>query len=335
MHTNDKHANFTRRGLRTLATALAHTLRVVLACAALAAAPSRAWAQFGWQWMSSPSAEGVPQVWFRHTSTGVGEVEKATLTLCTTGFARAYVNGRLVDPSPLSPPRRDGDNSLKLLSRDVTAFMVSDDTLDVALWCAQPDGLPCAVAARLDCMRADGAAFTVVSDSSWLCRPVPVEEDSCGTVTFDSRQWHPTWSYGETDWARWTPVAVADGVTADALPEAGTPSGGDAPRLAVKAISAASETGRDAHSAHYDFGHAFVGLIRVTLRDAVPGEVVRVGDTRYVCSGLTDEQLIARFRARQWREVTVDGDSRFRPSQVQCVEGLELEARNGWQLGWQ
>lgn len=321
-------ANLTRR-TRQWAYALltTHMLRVLLVCVALAAVPSLARAQFGWRWIGCPAADKARQVWFRHTTTGVGEVEKATLTLSTTGFARAYVNGRLVDPSPLSPSRRDGDHSPRQITWDVSAFMVSDDTLNVALWCAQPDGLPCAVAARLDCRRTDGTAFAVVSDSSWLCRPAPVEEDSCGTATFDSRQWHPTWSYGDTDWARWTPVAVADGMTADAQPRADTPSGSYAPRLAVKAISTACETARDAHSVHFDFGHAFVGFIRVTLRDAVPGEAILVGDTRYICSGLTDEQLIGRFRACPWREVTVSGDGRFKPSQVQAVEGLEIGLR--------
>ena len=330
MDKKTRPADLTRR-TRQWAYALltTHMLRVLLACAALAAVPSLARAQFGWRWMGCPAADKARQVWFRHTTTGVGEVEKATLTLSTTGFARAYVNGRLVDPSPLSPARRDGDHSQRQITWDVSAFMVSDDTLDVALWCAQPDGLPCAVAARLDCRRTDGTAFAVVSDSSWLCRPAPVETDSCGTATFDSRQWHPTWSYGDTDWARWTPVAVADPVAY------GSPSGADAPQLEVRAVSTARETGREAHSARYDFGHAFVGFVRVTLRDAVPGESVRVGTTRYICSGLTDEQLIGRFRACPWREVTVSGDGRFKPSQVQTVEGLEIGPRKErCQLGW-
>ena len=42
--------------------------------------------------------------------------------------------------------------------------------------------------------------------------------------------------------------------------------------------------------------------------------------------GTNDEQAIGRFAMLPWRSVTITGDRRFKPEQVQNVEGLEMEA---------
>ena len=47
---------------------------------------------------------------------------------------------------------------------------------------------------------------------------------------------------------------------------------------------------------------------------------------RYICNGTIDEQAIGRFAMLPWRSVTITGDRRFKPEQVQNVEGLEMEA---------
>ena len=73
------------------------------------------------------------------------------------------------------------------------------------------------------------------------------------------------------------------------------------------------------------FDRPFVGFLRVTLRDAVVGETVSVGNMRYVCRGTLDEQMQGRFSLSMWDEAVIMGDRRFRPSQVQRVEGLVVE----------
>lgn len=75
----------------------------------------------------------------------------------------------------------------------------------------------------------------------------------------------------------------------------------------------------------YDFGEAFVGLVRVTLRDAVKGQNMRIGDMRYVCSGEADEQAIQRFTTTDCRRLLISGDENFDNAQIQKVEALETE----------
>ena len=96
--------------------------------------------------------------------------------------------------------------------------------------------------------------------------------------------------------------------------------------LTVKAVTEASPTETDKRSVTYAFPHAFMGFVRVTIRDARPGETIFINGMRYICNGTIDEQAIGRFAMLPWRSVTITGDRRFKPEQVQNVEGLEMEA---------
>lgn len=96
--------------------------------------------------------------------------------------------------------------------------------------------------------------------------------------------------------------------------------------LTVKAVTEASPTETDKRSVTYAFPHVFMGFVRVTIRDARPGETIFINGMRYICNGTIDEQAIGRFAMLPWRSVTITGDRRFKPEQVQNVEGLEMEA---------
>ena len=305
------------------------TMLIVMLCTAAAVA-----AQTGWQWITCQPMPGVSQLWLRRTYTRLPAVQKATATLATGGYARLYVNGRLADATPLVPSRAVGDSSCKVLSYDVSAYMVRTDTLNIALWCASPWGTPCSVALRLDAVSCDGTSgFTASTDTTWLCRPACVQTGSGGTERADGRQWHSTWCYGDTDWARWTPAC--------ALPSASLPqsasccpsSQSQSVPLAVAAISRPVSWHAEGNTVTYDFGHAFMGFVRLTLRDAKAGERIDVGGMGYVCSGDMDEQVQGRFAVLPWRKLTVSGDRRFDLAQIQDVEGIEVE-RGTWHVSW-
>lgn len=329
-----------------------HTLKGVcrlFAVLLLVAAATACRAQTALRWIAAPSCGGAAQVWFRKAYTGVGDVSEAVATVATTGYVRLYVNGRLADPSPLVPSRGAGDGGAKALRYDVTASLVRADSLVLALWCAPAEGAAeaPAVALRLWLRTDDGAVSVIDADSTWLCRPAAVQFDSLGRECTDGRQWHASWSYGGTDWALWR------GAVATAAPDAGRgaqgatlPSGYE-PLAGVASFlphaSFRGAVGGGAAAGHVAevlapvtsrveggrllcrFARPFVGMVRVTLRDAVRGERISVGGMGYVCSGEMDEQVQGRFRLAPWSAVEVSGDSRFRPSQVVGVEGLAVE----------
>ena len=278
-------------------------------------------AQFGWQWISSQPMDGVSQLWMRRTYTNLPYTDRATITLASNGMARLYVNGRFVNPDPVAPQCFYAPNSHIMQTFDVSPYIVRTDTLDIALWCASANGEPCAAALRLDAHNQEsGMGFTATTDNTWMCRPATVQTDSSGYEWTDGTQWHSTWSYNETDWARWTPAIVLK-------EKSEHPKGECRPLcLTVKAITEATpiETGK--RSVTYAFPHAFMGFVRVTIRDARPGETIFINSMRYICNGTIDEQAIGRFVMLPWRSVTITGDRRFKPEQVQSVEGQEMEA---------
>lgn len=265
--------------------------------------------------------DGVSQLWMRRTYTYLPYTDRATITLVSNGMARLYVNGRFVNPDPVAPQCFYAPNSHIMQTFDVSPYIVRTDTLDIALWCASANGEPCAAALRLDAHdRESGVGFTATTDTTWMCRPATVQTESSGYEWTDGTQWHSTWSYNETDWARWTPAIVlkekSDNQKGACLPLC----------LTVKAITEATpiETGK--RSVSYAFPHAFMGFVRVTIRDARPGETIFINGMRYICNGTIDEQAIGRFVMLPWRSVTITGDRRFKPDQVQNVEALEMEA---------
>ena len=300
---------------------------VLLLCMATAAQ-----AQFGWQWISSQPMDGVSQLWMRRTYTNLPYTDRATITLASNGMARLYVNGRYVNPAPVAPQCFYAHNSRIMQTFDVSPYIVRTDTLDIALWCASANGEPCAAALRLDAHdKESGVGFTATTDTTWMCRPATVQTDSSGYEWTDGTQWHSTWSYNETDWARWTP-AIALKEKSD-NPKTGNPKTGKHPKgaclplcLTVKAITEASPIETSKRNVTYAFPHAFMGFVRVTIRDARPGETIFINGMRYICNGTIDEQAIGRFVMLPWRSVTITGDRRFKPEQVQNVEALEMEA---------
>lgn len=299
---------------------------VLLLCMATAAQ-----AQFGWQWISSQPMDGVSQLWMRRTYTNLPYTDRATITLASNGMARLYVNGRYVNPDPVAPQCFYAHNSRIMQTFDVSPYIVRTDTLDIALWCASANGEPCAAALRLDAHdKESGVGFTATTDTTWMCRPATVQTDSSGYEWTDGTQWHSTWSYNETDWARWTPAIALKEKSEHPKTEQENkeyPKGACRPLcLTVKAVTEASPTETDKRSVTYAFPHAFMGFVRVTIRDARPGETIFINGMRYICNGTIDEQAIGRFAMLPWRSVTITGDHRFKPEQVQNVEGLEMEA---------
>lgn len=328
-------------------------------------------AQTAMTWIGAPRAAGATQVWFRRCFERVGEVDEAIATIATTGHVRLYVNGRLVNPAPLTVTRGEGDGSIVAMRYDVSAYVVRPDSLELALWWAAPDGAKAAdcgarcsrntclppadsgakVALRLWCRDAKGRVSVFDSDSTWMCRPSAVQFNAAGGESIDGTQWHTSWSYGESDWARWSgaaelsapPVGAAglpcgyepllpddhlrnEGASRGGVVAAVSAQGGvSAVECRVAKVLTPTDISTDGDRLVCRFDRPFVGFLRVTLRDAVVDETVSVGNMRYVCRGTLDEQMQGRFSLSMWNEAVIMGDRRFRPSQVQRVEGLVVE----------
>jgi hypothetical protein len=96
------------------------------------------------------------------------------------------------------------------------------------------------------------------------------------------------------------------------------------PTTKVRKIREPNSFDVEGDSIVYDFGQAFRGWVRVTLREAVPGELLQIGGLYYVCNGTMDEQASRRFTLGDARRVVVCGDEHFRPSQIMRIEAIEI-----------
>ena len=298
---------------------------LVTAAMALYMAVQAAAADYGWAWIGAPHAEAGQHYWFRRSYTRLGHLQRATLRIATTGYAQVYVNGRNVCTDPVTPARHTPGTDPLACSYDVTAY-VRDDSVTVAVWYA-PAHTASATHGGGDapqvalCLYGDdgqGHAVAVQTDGSWLCRPAPVRLNADGSQQQDGRQPAYDWAAGETEWALWQPA------TAQQLPH-GMHTRTCSERCRVRRrLTATLQTKADGRLKAI-FARPFMGLLRVTLRGAAPGQQLCVKPwLHYLCSGSMDEQACMRFTPVPLGAVVLEGDARFVPSQVQNVEGLEV-----------
>ena len=148
-----------------------------------------------------------------------------------------------------------------------------------------------------------------------------VQESSDGHELLGMAETEPRWNAEDIDVARWLPARIVE--DNEYVPIEHRSRMYEATR--ISRIRQQKYFDIEGDSVVYDFGEAFVGLVRVTLRDAVKGQNMRIGNIRYVCSGEADEQAIQRFTTTDCRRLLISGDENFDNAQIQKVEALETE----------
>lgn len=272
-------------------------------------------------WIASPTADSTAHVWFRHTYVGSGRPRHAWMAVATTGLFELYINGRNVSRDVRMPLRRAGENGAVSTLFDVTRFLRADtNVVCVAYSPLYPRMERRQVSVVYWGEEASGCPFVRQSDGDWLCR------EADGRLLPDGGEWRDAtlcpwrWTDTNVDIACWQSADVVQ--PAPCQPVSYHPLFRPAER--VVHISRPRFFDRDSATVVYDFGPAFHGVVRVTLRGATPGERVSVGGMEYVCSGEDDEQVFRRFTTTDQRRVPISGDCDFTPEQVQNVEALEF-----------
>lgn len=167
----------------------------------------------------------------------------------------------------------------------------------------------------------NGSPEVFDNDSSWLCRKAVNALSTEGYELLGMAETEPKWNAEDIDVARWLPARIVE--DNEYVPIEHRSRMYEATR--ISRIRQQKYFDIEGDSVVYDFGEAFVGLVRVTLRDAVKGQNMRIGDMRYVCSGEADEQAIQRFTTTDCRRLLISGDENFDNAQIQKVEALETE----------
>lgn len=277
--------------------------------------------QFGLSWISYPQPDSCAVVWFRQLFTAEGRPRHACITVATTGYVELYVNQRNVTGDVLTPLREPMSDNPIAITYDVTRFMRPDtNTVAVCFAPSFPHIVPAQMALSFYGRDADGKPFAYNTDDGWLCRTDATSLTKDGYERIDATK-SPISSYtGDLDVACWIPSVMAE-------------TTGMRPAEQRMIRYAAAKIGDirqqryfdiEGDSVVYDFGTAFKGLVRVTLRDAIPGEHINIGGMEYTCSGDADEQAIQRFTTTDCRRLLICGDEHFDREQIQKVEALEI-----------
>ena len=278
---------------------------------------------FGLDWITAPWAEQGDEVWFRRTFEHVPHAATARAYVATTGYAQLYVNGRNVSTSPLEPLRRCAECGAKGRTYDITPYMRAG-RVTVAL-CFVPQNDKTAsqsmVALHLWGVDDDGQRFSFATDSTWLCRPSMrrrVTEEGISEVAYGDAA-TALLGYDDEAKALWTGARPAC-----ALPPLAPESAETQHRaLIVSHVRRPASVSTTSEGVDCDFGTAFVGFVRLTLRGANAGDRLMVGNTMYVCNGLLDEQICAPLTPTTFRTLHIGSPDDFDYSAIQNIEAIE------------
>lgn len=278
---------------------------------------------FGLKWISSPQPDGLSPIWFCRTFAGLDDACTAFVTLATTGDAALYVNGWNVSTDILAPWHGLDDNAAVATTYDIKPYLQSGDNTLYILYSpilGREDIRQIGV--QLYGRDVFGLKYSEQTDEDWLCRPASTIVTSDGRECTNGLESMFPWAGAEEEIARWNGAKLQIPTSDEAFAHASLMQ----KRWRVSHICQPKQVYAEDASLICDFGIAFYGFVRVTIRDAKQGEHISVGGLDYVCNGETDEQAFGRFVPLGYRVVEIKGDNNFDPEQIVGVEGIEISA---------
>ncbi|GAA3386670.1 alpha-L-rhamnosidase [Cryptosporangium minutisporangium] len=134
--------------------------------------------------------------------------------------------------------------------------------------------------AQLVCEFADGSTRTITTDSEWVERPGPIRyADLLMGQHEDAALALPGWDSPGYDAHGWTPVQVVDTAPGPLVAEP------DEPIRVTEELHPVSVTALGDGRHLVDFGQNMVGRIRLTIRDAKPGQRIRLRHAEVLTDG--------------------------------------------------
>lgn len=293
----------------------------ILACLFLLAGSHTVAQEFDTHWIAYPTVDSTSQIWFRRIYTTRERPVQATISIKTTGRFELFVNERNISTDVLTPYREEmSDNSITT-EYDITRFLCSGNNT-IAVWYSPsyPHINPRQLSVTYSGKTKDGRRFAHVSDESWLCHKANRRLLPAGGELLDNTCYTLKWNSEDIDAACW--------LSAISIPnthqEETKVYKGCYPAYKVNRIRHQNYFDTEGDSTLYEFGTAFRGWIRVTLRNAKIGENIDIGGMKYVCNGKMDEQAYRKFTLPECRRVIVYGDNRFSREQIQEIEAIEI-----------
>lgn len=271
------------------------------------------------EWMASPFASPHEALWFHRTFLTHQRPLTTHISITTACNIKLYFNEIPLTPNISTNNQLQEAGAIYTFQFDVSNYTRADSNT-VAILCAPaPPNQLQTLAVDVYGLHRNGLPFAHRDADNWLCRPSGI------TITAN-RECHDC--YAQPD----------DGYTQHIATACWLPPAIPHTALNHRVISHYPHEPLHYHiqvehpcSVHtlkqgiaYDFGEGFYGYIRLTLRDATPGEHITVNGASFTCHGTTDEQASTLFVPRYYRWVVITGEENFTPDQIQQIEGLRI-----------
>lgn len=274
------------------------------------------------QWISFPEVDSTSQIWFRQTYIDTKRPIQANISITTTGQIELYVNGYNVSRDTRLPYRNYNDNDGPIcMTFNVTRFLRPDSNT-IAVWYSPsyPHIQSRQISLNYYGVMPNGKRFSYCTNDEWLCRKANISLTTDGEEEFISPSNDAVWNSSEYEPACWMSAKLQ---RIDITNVVSDYASFYSSRHITKIIRPEyHRIGKD--SIEYRFNPAFQGYVRITLRGAKKGEKLDIGGLKYTCNGDVDEQAYRKFTDKYCDHIIICGDKKFKRSQIQSVEGVEI-----------
>ncbi len=264
--------------------------------------------------ISCATADTLTDIWFRHTFLNKRRPISGKLTITATGRYKIYINeSNITQTIAEVKPSTSKYTPATTATIDISRYLRNDSNTIAILY--HPLSMSAAdqnIAIGYYGIQRNGRPFAHTSDSSWLCRPTP------------------SWGNNGVDRGYTQLIATACWTAATATQQPpfaiwAEPMQRPMPTMLPYRIAMPRYNEHTSGGIEYEFGTGFYGYIRITLRGVNRGDTINVNGHNRICRGETDEQITTWQEPTYYRRIRITGTGRFKPSCIQCIEGICLK----------
>lgn len=279
--------------------------------------------QFNTHWIYAPQADSTAHIWFRRAYISSGRPQQATITVATTGYYKLYINECNVGTALYYPLREDNDSTPISITVDATPYLRPDTNVVALLYTpTTPSISQRQIAVNIYGINNEGNKFSYSADASWLCRHANSQMTIDGGEYIDGREHDPSWKAATIyNQALWLNAETYSSREKELVKD--YYNGYE--DVKIKRITTMSNLHLTQNPIILNPANSFWGFPRITLREAKRGERIQTSNFTYICNGDMDEQAYPIFNTGSWSTISINGDSRFRPSHVTTIEVIETE----------
>lgn len=294
---------------------------LLMLAGSLAVARAQAWLQ---TWMTAPEADKGAEVLYRRTLSLDARPQRAWITIATTGRYDLYVNGRNVSRCSRLPLRESYSTAAMASTHDITGLLrPGENTVLISTAPTYYNIGSAALSVTIfgDC--ASGKPLLLSGTDGWFVRQGSRRLLADGGESQDATRELLPWAEENFCVMRWLPASSVCNNLEDSVRYLPKAEEGES----IVLVGRPHHFNAKGDTVTYDFGTAFHGFLRVTLRGCRRGERISVGGLEYTCTGELDEQAFRRWTATDLRRITISGSGGFRRDQIQSVEAIVLGTR--------